>query len=217
MYYQRWGKRLLDLVIASIMCMFFLPAHLLIIFAIKILDPGPVFFKQKRVGKNKQYFNMVKYRSMKVDAPREMPTHQLKNPDQYITKLGSFLRRTSLDELPQLFHVVKGDMSLVGPRPALWNQFDLIEERDKYSANVVVPGITGWAQINGRDELSIPEKAKQDGYYVAHISLWMDLKCLAGTVCSVLRREGVQEGDREMVSDDLKIREGFPPDEKVNK
>ena len=148
--YQRLGKRLLDLVISLILCVLFMPAHLLIILAIKTFDPGPVFFRQKRVGKNKHYFYMVKYRSMRVDAPKEIPTHQLKNPGQYITKLGSFLRRTSLDELPQLLHVLKGDMSLVGPRPALWNQFDLVEERDKYSANTVHPGITGWAQINGR-------------------------------------------------------------------
>ena len=134
---------------------------------------------------------------MRVDAPKEIPTHQLKNPDQYITKLGSFLRRTSLDELPQLLHVLKGDMSLVGPRPALWNQFDLVEERDKYSANTVHPGITGWAQINGRDELSIPEKARLDGYYVEHITFRMDLRCLRGTVSSVLRRKGIREGMRD--------------------
>lgn len=195
--YQRLGKRLLDLVISLILCVLFMPAHLLIILAIKTFDPGPVFFRQKRVGKNKHYFYMVKYRSMRVDAPKEIPTHQLKNPGQYITKLGSFLRRTSLDELPQLLHVLKGDMSLVGPRPALWNQFDLVEERDKYSANTVHPGITGWAQINGRDELSIPEKARLDGYYVEHISFRMDLLCLRGTVSSVLRRKGILEGMRD--------------------
>lgn len=192
--YQRWGKRLIDLVVSLILCVILSPVHLLIILAIKTFDPGPVFFRQKRVGKNKKYFNMVKYRSMKGDAPKEVPTHQLKNPDQYITKLGSFLRRTSLDELPQLLHVLKGDMSLVGPRPALWNQFDLIKERDKYGANAVPPGITGWAQINGRDELSIPEKARLDGYYVVHISFRMDLRCLTGTVSSVLRRKGIREG-----------------------
>ena len=155
---------------------------------------GTGFFRQKRVGIHQKYFEILKFRTMRADTPKDVPTHLLENPDQYITKSGKFLRATSLDELPQLMNILKGDMSLVGPRPALWNQYDLLKEREKYGANDVLPGLTGWAQIHGRDTISISEKAKLDGYYVEHQSTWMDLKCLFLTVLAVLRRDGVQEG-----------------------
>jgi O-antigen biosynthesis protein WbqP len=146
------------------------------------------------VGINKTYFNILKFRTMRIDTPKDMPTHMLKNPEQYITKVGAFLRKTSLDELPQIINILKGDMAIVGPRPALWNQYDLIEERDKYGANDVRPGLTGWAQINGRDELEIPVKAAFDGEYVRKMGFFMDLKCFFGTFISVLRADGVVEG-----------------------
>lgn len=174
------------------------PLFVVLMIAIKSESKGPVFFCQKRVGLRKSHFMILKFRTMRIDTPKDMPTHQLENPEQYITKMGRFLRKTSLDELPQMLNILKGDMSLVGPRPALWNQFDLIEERDKYGANDVRPGLTGWAQINGRDELEIPVKAKLDGDYVAALQqgkgLAMDLKCFFGTFVSVLRSEGVVEG-----------------------
>ena len=151
-------------------------------------------FCQKRVGINKTHFNILKFRTMRIDTPKDTPTHLLSNPEQYITKVGSFLRKTSLDELPQIINILKGDMSIVGPRPALWNQFDLIAERDKYGANDVMPGLTGWAQINGRDELEIPVKAKLDGYYVKHLGFGMDLVCFFKTITSVLKHDGVVEG-----------------------
>ena len=168
---------------------------------VKIDSPGPVFFRQKRVGIHQKYFEILKFRTMRADTPKDVPTHLLENPDQYITKSGKFLRATSLDELPQLMNILKGDMSLVGPRPALWNQYDLLKEREKYGANDVLPGLTGWAQIHGRDTISISEKAKLDGYYVEHQSIWMDLKCLFLTVLAVLRRDGVQEGAEKKVND----------------
>lgn len=168
---------------------------------VKIDSPGPVFFRQKRVGIHQKYFEILKFRTMRADTPKDVPTHLLENPDQYITKSGKFLRATSLDELPQLMNILKGDMSLVGPRPALWNQYDLLKEREKYGANDVLPGLTGWAQIHGRDTISISEKAKLDGYYVEHQSTWMDLKCLFLTVLAVLRRDGVQEGAEKKVND----------------
>ena len=161
---------------------------------IKLDSPGPVFFRQKRVGIHKTYFDILKFRTMRTDTPKDMPTHLLKNPEQYITRSGAFLRKTSLDELPQLFNILKGDMSLVGPRPALWNQYDLIAERDRYGANDVLPGLTGWAQIHGRDTILIEEKAALDGYYVKHQSVWMDIKCIFLTALSVLKHEGVVEG-----------------------
>ena len=162
--------------------------------AIKVDSKGPIIFKQKRVGKDKSHFNIYKFRTMKVDTPKEMPTHLLENPDFFITKVGKFLRKTSLDELPQLFNILKGDMAVIGPRPALWNQYDLIEERDKYGANDIRPGLTGLAQISGRDELEIQEKAKLDGYYTEHISFGMDVKCFFGTITSVFKSDGVVEG-----------------------
>ena len=151
-------------------------------------------FKQKRVGKNKKYFYLYKFRSMKMNTPHDIPTHMLKNPEQYILKIGVFIRKASIDELPQMWNILKGDMSIIGPRPALWNQDDLIMERDKYGANDVQPGLTGWAQINGRDELEIPVKAKLDGEYVKKIGFLMDLRCFLGTIMSVLKSEGVVEG-----------------------
>ena len=167
---------------------------LIIVLIIKIDDPGPAFFKQKRVGIHKSYFSLLKFRSMKMSTPHDTPTHLLENPEQYITKIGGFLRKSSLDELPQIFNIFVGQMSIIGPRPALWNQDDLIAERDKYGANDVLPGLTGWAQINGRDELEIPVKAKLDGEYVEKLSFCFDCKCFFGTIKSVLKSDGVVEG-----------------------
>ena len=166
----------------------------ILVAAIKLDSKGPVLFRQKRVGINKTYFNILKFRTMKIDTPKDMPTHLLKDPQQYITKVGGFLRKTSLDELPQIINILKGDMAIVGPRPALWNQYDLIEERDKYGANDILPGLTGWAQINGRDELPIAVKARLDGEYVKHMGFLMDVRCILGTVISVVRQEGIVEG-----------------------
>ncbi|WP_373705609.1 sugar transferase [Jeotgalibaca porci] len=187
-------KRVIDFVLSSIGLILLSPVFLLLIIAIKIDSPGPVLFKQKRVGIQKQYFNILKFRTMRIDTPSDMPTHLLENPDQWITKVGKFLRKTSLDELPQIINIVKGEMSIIGPRPALWNQFDLIEARDIYGANDVPVGLTGWAQINGRDELEIDVKARLDGEYAEKISFPMDVRCFFGTIFSVLRREGVVEG-----------------------
>ena len=175
------------------------PVYLAIIVAIKKEDgiTAPVFFSQKRVGIHKEYFNLYKFRSMRTDTPHDKPTHLLENPDQYITKVGRFLRKSSLDELPQLWNIARGDMAVIGPRPALWNQDDLIAERDKYGANDVKPGLTGWAQIHGRDELPIRQKAELDGYYVHHIQLKMDLECLWRTAGAVLRQDGIHEGRLE--------------------
>lgn len=187
-------KNVLDRLLALVGMIVLAPVFVLIIVAIKLESKGPVFFKQKRVGIHKSHFNILKFRTMRIDTPKDMPTHLLKNPDQYITKVGRFLRKTSLDELPQIINILKGDMSIIGPRPALWNQYDLIAERDKYGANDVLPGLTGWAQINGRDELEIPVKAKLDGYYVKHMGLAMDVKCFFGTFAAVLSSKGVVEG-----------------------
>ena len=190
---MKW-KRTLDLILSFGACLVLSPALLLLCIAIKMDSRGPVLFKQKRVGIHKTYFHIYKFRTMRIDTPKDMPTHMLANPDQYITKAGHFLRKSSLDELPQLFNILKGDMSFVGPRPALWNQYDLVAERDKYGANDVLPGLTGWAQINGRDELEIPVKAKLDGEYVKRMSFAFDLRCFLGTFVSVLKADGVQEG-----------------------
>lgn len=187
-------KEYLDIYL-SLMALFFLaPVFLTLVIAIKLDSPGPVFFKQKRVGIHQKHFKILKFRTMRTDTPKDMPTHLLQDPDQYITKVGKFLRKTSLDELPQLINIVKGEMSIIGLRPALWNQYDLIEEREKYGANDILPGLTGWAQIHGRDELDIPEKAKLDGYYVDNLSFGLDVKCFFGTILSVLRSDGVVEG-----------------------
>ena len=187
-------KRGLDFLLALVAFVLFWWVFLILCIAIKIDSPGPVFFKQKRVGLHKTYFNILKFRTMRIDTPKDMPTHMLSNPDQYITKVGKFLRKSSLDELPQILNILAGEMSIVGPRPALWNQYDLIEERDKYGANDVQPGLTGWAQINGRDELEIPVKAKLDGEYVEKFGPLMDIKCFLGTITAVLFHKGVVEG-----------------------
>ena len=192
--YKHFFKRLIDFILSLTAIIILIPFWIIISLAIVVNDPGPVFFTQKRVGKNKKLFRILKFRTMKKSTPHDMPTHMLENPEQYITKVGGFLRKTSLDELPQIFNIFIGQMSIIGPRPALWNQDDLIEERDKYGANDVKPGLTGWAQINGRDELEIPEKAKLDGEYVQKMSFGFDCKCFFGTIKSVLKHEGVVEG-----------------------
>ena len=187
-------KRVIDFILSGIGLVLLSPVFFLLIIAIKLDSPGPVLFKQKRVGIHKQHFNILKFRTMRIDTPSDMPTHLLENPDQWITKVGKFLRKTSLDELPQIINIVKGEMSIIGPRPALWNQYDLIEARDLYGANDVPVGLTGWAQINGRDELEIDVKAKLDGEYAEKIGFPMDVRCFFGTIFSVLRRDGVVEG-----------------------
>lgn len=187
-------KRTMDFILSVIGVIVLSPFFVILIIAIKLDSPGPILFKQKRVGKGKTHFYILKFRTMRVDTPKDMPTHLLANPEQYITKVGKFLRKTSLDELPQIINIIKGEMSIIGPRPALWNQYDLLEERDKYGANGVTPGLTGLAQISGRDELEIPLKAKLDGDYVREMGLKMDIKCFFGTIISVLKSDGVVEG-----------------------
>lgn len=192
--YSKWIKRLLDFIISLTAVIILMPVLAFISIAIKCTSRGPVLFQQNRIGLHKKIFKIYKFRTMRIDTPKDMPTHMLADPRQYITPIGSFLRKTSLDELPQLFNILKGEMSIIGPRPALWNQYDLVAERDKYGANDVVPGLTGWAQINGRDELEIPVKAKLDGEYVQKMGFLFDLKCFFGTIFSVLNHEGVVEG-----------------------
>jgi O-antigen biosynthesis protein WbqP len=187
-------KRLLDILLSAMGLIVLSPVFLIIIISIKIDSKGPILFKQKRVGINKTHFNILKFRTMKTDTPNDTPTHLLENPEQYITKVGKFLRKSSLDELPQIWNILIGHMSIIGPRPALWNQFDLISERDKYNANNVTPGLTGWAQINGRDELPIEIKARLDGEYVRNISFGMDIKCFLSTIINVIKSDGVVEG-----------------------
>ena len=192
--YRKFFKRLIDLVLSSVgIVVLALP---MVVFAliIRIEDPGPAIFRQKRVGIHKTYFSVLKFRSMKMNTPHDMPTHMLENPDQYLLKCGRWMRKMSIDELPQLFNIFTGKMSIIGPRPALWNQDDLIAERDKYGANDVKPGLTGWAQINGRDELEIADKARLDGEYVKKMSFAFDCRCFFGTIRSVLRHDGVVEG-----------------------
>lgn len=192
--YRKYGKRLLDILLSACGIVFLSPLFLVLAIAIKVDDPGPVFFRQIRVGIHKSYFEILKFRTMKADTPRDIPTHMLEDPDKYITRVGRVLRETSLDELPQIFQIFTGKMSVIGPRPALWNQEDLIAERDKYGANDVRPGLTGWAQINGRDELSIPIKAWFDGEYVNKMSFAFDCKCFLATIRTVWRQEGIVEG-----------------------
>ena len=192
--YKKFFKRLLDIILSFLGLIVLSWLYLVIIIAIKIDDPGPAFFTQRRVGIHKSYFKLHKFRSMKMSTPHDVPTHQLENPKQYITKVGGFLRKTSLDELPQIWDILIGKMSVVGPRPALWNQDDLIAERDKYGANDVKPGLTGWAQINGRDSLEIPKKAKLDGEYTEKLSFFFDVKCFFLSIISVFTRNGVVEG-----------------------
>lgn len=190
----KYVKRGMDFLMALSGLIILSPVFLILVIAIKLDSKGPVLFRQKRVGIGKSHFQILKFRTMRIDTPKDMPTHLLQNPEQYITKVGKFLRKTSLDELPQIINILKGDMAVVGPRPALWNQYDLIAERDKYGANDIRPGLTGWAQINGRDELEIPVKAALDGEYVKRMGVAMDTRCFFGTFISVLRGEGVVEG-----------------------
>ena len=195
--YERFIKRALDMFFAALMLIVLCPVLLLIALAIKLDSRGPVIFRQKRVGKHKAYFEILKFRTMRVDTPSEVPTNDLRGADSYITKLGGFLRKTSLDELPQLWNILVGDMSFIGPRPALWNQYELIELRDQFGANDVLPGLSGWAQVNGRDFLSLQEdrKAAYDGEYARNISFGFDMKCLWLTVVNVLGMRGVSDGD----------------------
>ena len=206
-FYDRIIKRIIDFVLSLAGIIILIPVWIILALAIKIDDPGPVFFKQKRIARDNKdgtvkYFYILKYRSMKTSTPKDTPTHLLKNPEQYITRVGGFLRKTSLDELPQIFNIFLGQMAIVGPRPALYNQTDLYDERAKYGANKVRPGLTGWAQINGRDELLIEDKARLDGEYVSKMSLLMDLKCFFGTFLSVLRQDGVVEGGTGTINND---------------
>src|SRR5699024_3575076 len=187
-------KRVIDFILSLIAIIILSPIFLVLAIWIKMDSPGPVFFKQKRIGKNRTFFQIYKFRTMRSDTPKDTPTHMLNDPASFITRSGHFLRKTSLDELPQLINILKGEMAIIGPRPALWNQDDLADERDKYGANDVLPGLSGWAQINGRDELPIPLKAKLDGEYVRNMSLLFDLRCFLGTIFSVLRSDGVVEG-----------------------
>lgn len=199
--YQKFWKRLFDCILSAMAIVLLSPVLLAIAVWIKADSKGPVFFRQKRVGKDKNYFQILKFRTMYVDTPADMPTHLLQNADAMITRSGRFLRRSSLDELPQLFNIFLGQMSIVGPRPALWNQEDLIAERDKYGANALVPGLTGWAQVNGRDELPIDVKARYDGEYVQMIGLWADIRILFATVFGVLKADGIVEGQQTPVAE----------------
>ncbi|EJQ99978.1 MULTISPECIES: sugar transferase [Bacillus] len=194
MIYKKGLKQIVDCIFAIVGLVVSSPLFLLLIICIKLDSKGPVLFKQRRIGKGKKEFYILKFRTMRIDTPKDMPTHLLEDPEMYITKVGKFLRKTSLDELPQIINIIKGEMSIIGPRPALWNQYDLIKERDKYGANDVTPGLTGWAQINGRDELPIDVKAKLDGEYVEKLSPLFDLKVFFMTIKSVLKSEGVKEG-----------------------
>ena len=197
MIYKLYLKRIIDFTIALIGLIILSPIILILILCIKVDSKGPVLFKQRRIGKEKREFYILKFRTMRIDTPKDTPTHLLENPEMYITKLGKFLRKTSLDELPQILNIIKGEMSIVGPRPALWNQYDLIKERDKYGANDIIPGLTGWAQINGRDELPIDVKAGLDGEYAQKISFLLDIKIFLKTVISVAKSDGVKEGARK--------------------
>ena len=192
--YRKYGKRLFDIILSGCGIVILSPVYLLVALAIVLDDPGPVFFRQKRVGIHKTHFQILKFRTMRMCTPHDVPTHLLDDPEQYITRVGRFLRKTSLDELPQIFQIFTGKMAVIGPRPALWNQYDLIEQRDLYGANDVRPGLTGWAQINGRDELPIEVKARLDGDYVRNLSFLFDCKCFFGSITAVLKHEGVVEG-----------------------
>ncbi len=194
--YRKYIKKVIDFMIALIGFVVLLPVFIIITIIIKTESKGPVLFSQKRVGKNKKCFMILKFRTMKIDAPKDCPTHLLQNPDYYITRVGKVLRKTSLDELPQIINIIKGDMSIVGPRPSLYNQYDLIELRDKYNANDIKPGLTGWAQINGRDELNTEVKAKLDGEYVEKQGFLFDSMCFLKTFTYVCKSNGVLEGKK---------------------
>ncbi len=198
--YKHFFKRLIDIVLSLAGLLVLTLPMLLVLLLIKIEDAGPAFFTQKRVGKGKKFFNLYKFRSMRVSTPRDTPTHLLENPSQHITRMGGFIRKTGIDEFPQLLNIIKGDMSIIGPRPALWNQDDLIAERDRYGANDVRPGLTGWAQINGRDKLDIPAKARLDGEYVQRMGLLFDARCFFGTL-RYLCRQGAGLPGRETEAD----------------
>ena len=187
-------KRIIDFILSLIALIILSPLFLFLAIWIKFDSKGPVFFKQKRMGRDRTFFQIYKFRTMLAETPDDMPTHLLEAPDTFITKSGKFLRKTSLDELPQLINILKGEMAIIGPRPALWNQEDLADERDKYGANDVLPGLTGWAQINGRDELPIDVKAQLDGEYIQNMGFWFDLRCFFGTFLSILKSDGVVEG-----------------------
>ena len=202
--YQKYVKRFLDILLSLLALIIASPLFLILSVWIKLDSKGPVFFRQKRIGIHRTTFEILKFRSMRTDTPRDMATHLLNNPDQWITRAGRFLRKTSLDELPQLINILRGEMSIIGPRPALWNQYDLVELREACGANDVVPGLTGWAQINGRDTISVEEKARLDGEYASKISFSMDLKCLFRTIAVVLKKEGYEEGGGESSSSDQK-------------
>lgn len=192
-------KNVLDFILSLLALIVLFPFFCIFAIIIKLESKGPVFFKQKRIGKDKKEFYIYKFRTMRTDTPKDMPTHMLKNADSYITKSGKIFRKASIDELPQIINILKGQMSIIGPRPALWNQEDLIEERNKYNANSIRPGLTGWAQVNGRDELEIPIKAKFDGEYVEKMSLWFDIKIFLKTIIKVFKHDGVVEGEKEKI------------------
>ena len=187
-------KRALDILCSFLAIVCFSLLYLIIAILVKCSSKGPVFFKQKRVGKNKKTFSMLKFRTMRIDAPHDVATHLLENPEKHITKIGKFLRKTSLDEIPQAFNIFVGHMSIIGPRPALWNQYDLIEEREKYHANDVRPGLSGWAQCNGRDTLPIGDKARLDGEYIKRLNVWFDIKILFKTIFQAFRGKDEVEG-----------------------
>lgn len=195
--YKKYIKNILDFLLAFIGLIILFPFFIIFSVIIKLESKGPIFFKQERIGKDKKHFMIYKFRTMRTDTPKDMPTHMLKGAESYITKFGGFMRKTSIDELPQLINILKGEMAIIGPRPALWNQDDLIEERDKYNANSIKPGLTGWAQVNGRDELEIPVKAKYDGEYLEKMSFIFDSKVFFKTVIKVFKHEGVVEGIQE--------------------
>lgn len=190
-------KRFFDIFCSLLAIIVFSPIYIIISILIKCTSKGPILFKQKRVGKNKKYFNIYKFRTMKVDTPKDVATHLLDNPDAHITKIGKILRKTSLDEIPQAFNILFGKMSIIGPRPALWNQYDLIEERDKYNVHVLKPGLSGWAQCNGRDTISIEKKAELDGVYIKKFNFWFDIKILFKTIAQVFVAKDLEEGKQE--------------------
>ena len=200
-------KRIIDIILSLVSLIILLPFLFVFSIIIKLESKGPILFKQKRIGKDKKEFTIYKFRTMKIDTPKDMPTHMLKDAQNHITKFGNIMRKTSIDELPQLINIIKGDMSIIGPRPALWNQEDLIKERDKYNANYIRPGLTGWAQVNGRDELPIPLKAKFDGEYIEKISFLFDLKIFFKTIKNVLKHDGIVEGEqnKEIEKENLKV------------
>lgn len=200
-------KRTIDIILSFMGLIILSPVFLILVVAIKLDSKGPILFKQKRVGIHKKHFNILKFRTMHKNAPKDKPTHLLENTQQYITKIGRILRKTSLDELPQLINILKGEMSIIGPRPALWNQYDLIEERDKYGVNDIPVGLTGWAQINGRDTVDIVEKVKFDREYLENMSFMMDVRCFWGTIINVIKSDGVVEGKQQTDEEDINNRE----------